>query len=70
MEVTVTQVSVKDAGGYKLLSVAEFLELPQAERTTLILSRKIEFLGPDGGVLPMLDAVRAINKARLAANER
>lgn len=65
-----TQVSVKEAGGYKLLSVEEFLALPSAERTNLILGRKIEFLGPDGTVLPMLDAVRAINKIRAAASER
>lgn len=70
MEVTVSQVSVKDTGGYKLLSVDEFLALPPQERTTLILGRKIDFLGPDGRVLPMLDAVRAINKRRAAAASR
>jgi hypothetical protein len=66
----VSQVSVKKAGGYNLLSVAEFLALPATERTNLILGRKIEFLGPDGSVLPMLEAVRAINKARAGGAER
>jgi hypothetical protein len=67
LDVTVTQVSIKDDGGYRLLSVAEFLALPPQERTNLILRRKIDFLGPDGRVLPMLDAVHSINKARAAA---
>jgi hypothetical protein len=61
---------VKDTGGYKLLSVGEFLAMPAQERTTLILARKIDFLGPDGRVLPMLEAVRAINKARAAGATR
>lgn len=70
MGVTVHQVSVEQDGGYRLLTVDEFLALPSTERTTLILGRKIQFLGPDGRVLPMLDAVRAINKARAAAASR
>ena len=70
MDVVVSQVSIKDAGGYKLLSVAEFLALPPQERTNLILTRKVDFLGPDGRVLPMLDAVHSINKARAAAAKR
>ncbi len=70
MDVTVSQVSVKKAGGYNLLSVAEFLAMSATERTNLILNRKIEFLGPDGGVLPMLEAVRAINKQRASVIER
>ena len=64
MEVSVSQVSVKQRGGYQLMSVQEFLDLPQVERTSLILARRIEFLAPDGSVLPMLDAVKAINKSR------
>jgi hypothetical protein len=65
--VTVHQVSIKHEGGYALMSVQEFLALPSIERTKLILARKVEFLGTDGRVLPMLDAVRAINKARAEA---
>ena len=70
MDVAVHQVSVKQDGGYTLMSVDEFLALAPQERTALILARRIEFLGADGSVLPMLDAVRAINKARAAAATR
>ena len=64
VSLSVSQVSVKQHGGYQLLSVQEFLDLPQVERTSLILARRIDFLAADGSVLPMLDAVKAINKTR------
>ena len=60
----VHHVSIKKAGGYNLLSVPAFLALSSSERTKLILERKIEFLDAQGTVLPLLDAVRSITRAR------
>lgn len=60
----VHQVSVKKAGGYNLISVQEFLAIPSGERTKLILEKMVQFLDQGGAIIPMLDAIRSINKTR------
>lgn len=57
------QVAVKKAGGYNLISAAEWLALPLAEQFELVTNSKVEFLM--GG-----ERVRAVEAMKSMRNHR
>ena len=57
---SVHQVAIQKAGGYNLMSKAEFLAMPLGERVSLILANKIQFLDDKGEQIPARDALRML----------
>jgi hypothetical protein len=57
------QVALKKAGGYNLISVEEWLDLPLREQYDLITQSKVQFL-KQGEPVRALDAVKSMGARR------
>ena len=60
-ETNIAQVSVQNSEtDYDVVSLANFLKKNAMERTTLITSKRVEFVDFEGNKIPLLDGLKAI----------
>ncbi len=60
-ETNIAQVSIKNSEtDYDVVSLAHFLKKNAMERTTLITSKRIEFVNFNGNKIPLLEGLKAI----------
>ena len=60
-ETNIAQVSIQNSEtDYDVVSLAHFLKKNVMERTTLITSRRVEFVDFEGNKIPLLDGLKAI----------
>lgn len=60
---TVTHVSVRMPGGYNLIAFSEFVAKPLAERISLVVDGRIQFLDETGATVPVREAMAQISAA-------
>lgn len=60
-ETNIAQVSIQNTEtDYDIVSLTHFLKKNAMERTTLITSKRIEFVDYQGNKIPLLDGLKAI----------
>ncbi len=60
-ETNIAQVSIKNTEtDYEVISLTQFLQKNVIERTTLITSKRVEFVDFHGNKIPLLDGLKAI----------
>lgn len=60
-ETNISQVSIKNSEtDYDAVSLTHFLKKSAMERTTLITSKRVEFVDFQGNKIPLLEGLRAI----------
>ncbi|WP_109829289.1 hypothetical protein [Reichenbachiella versicolor] len=63
---TVHQISIKVKSGYNLISVDNYIKMSAKDRVGLISQKRIQFLDVEGNTIPLMRAVKSINKAKAA----
>ncbi|MCS7005087.1 MAG: hypothetical protein NZM38_07150 [Cytophagales bacterium] len=63
MSRTIHQVSVqKTKGGFNLMTVEEFMEIPALERMELAFKKKVTFLDENGEIIPPAEGMKILTE--------
>jgi len=59
----VHQIAIKKAGGFNLISIADWKNLTGPGRVELIVQQKVQFLDVDGDEIPAKEALQYLKQA-------
>ena len=58
MGTRVQQVAVKKRGGFTLMSRKQFMDMPSAEKKSLLAARNAEFIDKDSQPIPFMEGLK------------